>query len=77
MVKELPNVLSSGFVPNQLISGPETETNISTATTSRGAGGTTSLAGRFMVLLPPPLVTGCIEEYDGYDGESDAERTRG
>ena len=45
--------------------------------TSRGAGGTTSLAGRFMVLLPPPSVAGRIEEYDGYNGGSDAERTGG
>jgi hypothetical protein len=49
-----------------------------TTATSRGAGGTTSLAGRFMVLLlPPPSVTGRIEEYDGYNGGSDAERTGG
>ena len=38
------------------------------APTSRGAAGTTSLAGRFMLLLPPPSVTGRIEEYDEYNG---------
>ena len=45
--------------------------------TSQGAAGTTSLAGRFMLLLPPPLVTGRIEEYDEYNGGSEAERTGG
>jgi hypothetical protein len=30
-----------------------------------------------MVLLPPPSVTGRIEEYDEYNGGSDAERTGG
>jgi hypothetical protein len=34
---------------------------------------TTSLAGNFLVLLPLPSVTGHIEEYDEYDGGSDAE----
>src|SRR6266852_3889545 len=48
-----------------------------TTVTSRGAGGTTTLAGRFKVLLPPPSVTGRIEEYDEYNGGSDAERTGG
>lgn len=35
----------------------------------------TWLAGRFMVMLQPPSVTGNMEEYDEYDGGSDAERT--
>jgi hypothetical protein len=45
--------------------------------TPRGGGGTTLLADRFMVLLPPPSVTGRIDEYDEYDGWSDAKRTGG
>jgi hypothetical protein len=44
---------------------------------SRGGGGTTLLADHFMVLLPPPSVTGRIDEYDEYDGCSDAKRTGG
>jgi hypothetical protein len=35
------------------------------------------LADRFMVPLPPPSVTGRTDEYDEYDGGSDAERTGG
>jgi hypothetical protein len=50
------------------------------AMTSRGVGGTTSLAGRFMLLLPTPSVTGRIEEYDECNEcneGSEAERTGG
>ena len=48
-----------------------------TTVNSRGGGGPASLAGRFMVLLPPSSATGRMEEYDGYKGGSDAERTGG
>jgi hypothetical protein len=43
-----------------------------TTSTSHGAVDTTSFAGHFVILLPPP-VTGRIEEYDGYNGGPDAD----